>query len=79
MSMFLNRHLSFTLNSDRQAYIFCFEGSIDIVGYPSLKERDSLEIFGQADPVFSLASDKAHFIIIEMQKVNSSSLSINPA
>jgi len=66
-----DKHLPFTLNSDRQAYIFCFEGSIDIVGYPSLKERDSLEIFGQANSAFSLASDKAHFIIIEMQKVNS--------
>lgn len=63
-----DKHLNFALDADRQAYIFCFEGSIDIFGYPSLKERDSMEIFGQADLVFSLASDKAHFIIIEMQK-----------
>ncbi len=66
-----DRHLPFKLNSDRQAYIYCFEGSINIDGYPSLKERDSLELFGQANTAFSLASDKAHFIIIEMKKVNS--------
>ncbi|NOY96824.1 MAG: pirin family protein [Chlorobi bacterium] len=63
-----NKRLPFTLAEGRQAYIFCFEGSIDIGEYPSLKECDSLEVFGQANLEFSLASDKAHFIIIEMQK-----------
>ncbi len=60
--------IPFTLSEDRQAYVFCFEGSIDIDGYPSLNENDSLEVFGQAKLVFSLASEKAHFIVIEMKK-----------
>ncbi len=63
-----DKSISFILNEDRQAYIFCFEGSININQYPSLKERDSLKIYGQADMEFSLTSDKAHFIIIEMKQ-----------
>ncbi len=62
-----DKRLQFTLGEGRQAYIFCFEGSIDIDGYPSLKECDSLEVFGQAGLEFSLASDKAHFVMIEME------------
>ncbi len=34
--------ISFLLNEGCQAYICCFEGSININQYPSLKERDSL-------------------------------------
>jgi len=63
-----NKRIPFVLNEDRQAYIFCFEGSIDINQYPSLKECDSLKIYGQANIEFTLASDKAHFIIIEVRK-----------
>jgi hypothetical protein len=63
-----DRSISFTLKEDRQAYIYCFEGSININQYPSLKERDSLKIYGQANMEFTLASDKAHFIIIEIQQ-----------
>ncbi|GEM_PF-5837062 len=59
--------VSFILDEGRQAYVCCFEGSIDINQYPSLGERDSLKISGRADIKFSLASDRAHFIIIEMQ------------
>ena len=59
-----DKSISFILNEGRQAYIFCFEGSININHYPSLKERDSLKIYGQANMEFTLTSDKAHFIII---------------
>ena len=60
--------VSFTLNEGRQAYIFCFEGSISINQSSPLKERDSLKIYGQTNMEFTLTSDKAHFIIIEMQQ-----------
>ncbi len=66
-----DRRASFTLNEGRQAYVFCFEGSVNINQYPSLKERDSLKIYGQASMEFTLVSDKAHFIIIEMQQEKS--------
>jgi redox-sensitive bicupin YhaK (pirin superfamily) len=66
-----DKSVSFILNEGRQAYIFCFEGSININQYPSLKERDSLKIYGQANMEFTLTSDKAHFIIIEMQQEKS--------
>ncbi|MCP4260686.1 MAG: pirin family protein [Planctomycetes bacterium] len=66
-----DRSVSFTLNEGRQAYVFCFEGSVNINQYPSLKERDSLKIYGQASMEFTLVSDKAHFIIIEMQQEKS--------
>ncbi len=66
-----DKSISFVLNEDRQAYIFCFEGGININQFPSLKERDSLKIYGQANMEFTLTSDKAHFIIIEMQQKKS--------
>jgi len=60
--------LSFELDNDRQTYIYCFEGGLNLNNYPSLGEKDSLKIFGQAKIEFTLTTDKAHFIIIEMQK-----------
>ena len=66
-----DKSISFILKQGRQAYICCFEGSININQYPSLKERDSLKIYGQANMEFALTSDKAHFIIIEMQQEKS--------
>ena len=66
-----DKSIAFILNEGRRAYIFCFEGSINIDQYLSLKERDSLKIYGQANMEFTLTSDKAHFIIIEMQKEKS--------
>ncbi len=60
--------VSFRLDEGRQAYVYCFEGSINIDRYPSLGERDSLKVFGGAIMEFSLASERAHFIIIEMQQ-----------
>ncbi len=60
--------LSFELDIDRQAYIYCFEGSLNLSQYPFLGERDSLKIFGPVKIEFTLNSDKAHFIIIEMQQ-----------
>lgn len=62
------KKISFSLKDNRQAYIFCFEGDINIQEYPSLEEGDSLKIIGQADLEFTLSSDKAHFIIIEMKQ-----------
>ncbi len=61
--------IPFTLSEDRQAYIFCFEGSIDMGEYPSLNEKDSLKVYGQANLEFTLSSENAHFIIIEMQQI----------
>ena len=66
-----DKSISFVLNQGRQAYIFCFEGSININQYASLKERDSFKIYGQTNMEFTLTSDIAHFIIIEMQQEKS--------
>ncbi len=66
----INKSISFILNEGRQAYIYCFEGSININEYPSLEERDSLKIYGPANMEFALTAEKAHFIIIEMQQEN---------
>ncbi len=63
-----DKSIFFTLKEDRQAYIFCFEGSIDIDQYPSLKERDSLKVYDQGNIDITLSSDKAQFIIVEMQQ-----------
>ncbi len=61
-----NKEISFNLNDGRQAYLYCFEGGIHVDGLPSLKERDSLKVHGKVTLRVSLASEKAHFIIIEM-------------
>ena len=63
--------VSFCLDEGRQAYIFCFEGSIDISQNTSLGERDSLKIYGKVNMKFTHTSQKAHFIIIEMQQEES--------
>ncbi len=62
--------IHFNLNKGRQAYVYCFEGSIDLGEYPSLSEKDSLKLFGQANLDISLSSDNAHFIIIEMENAS---------
>ncbi len=59
-------NVSFLLDGGRQAYVYCFEGSVSIDKYPTLGERDSLKISGHATLDFSLTSEQAHFIIIEM-------------
>lgn len=58
--------VSYTLEAGRQAYINNFEGSVDIKDHVTLNERDSLEIVGPAELVFSATDKTAHFIIIEM-------------
>jgi redox-sensitive bicupin YhaK (pirin superfamily) len=62
------KSVSLTLEKGRQAYLNCFEGSIDIENFPSLGERDSLELHGKSELNISLASDNAHFILIEMKE-----------
>ncbi len=62
--------VSHVLNGDRQAYIYCFEGGVDVDGYASLAERDSLRVDGQAGLEFSLITDKAQFIVIDMPLEN---------
>ncbi|MFQ3175463.1 MAG: redox-sensitive bicupin YhaK (pirin superfamily) [Psychromonas sp.] len=59
--------VEFELKSDRQAYINCIEGSMNIEGYPSLNERDSQELTAAGKINFSLQGPYAHFIIIEME------------
>ncbi len=63
-----DKSISFTLDEGRQTYIYCFEGSLNINQYPSLGERDSLKIYGQVKIEFTLRSDKANIIIMEMQQ-----------
>ena len=63
-----NKSVSFSLEEGRQAYLNCFEGSINIEGFPSLGERDSLELHGKSELKISLVSDNAHFILIEMKE-----------
>lgn len=62
----LDARVSFSLKAGRQAYINNFEGTVDIERLATLGERDALEIVGPAELTFSLADEKAHFIIIEM-------------
>ncbi len=62
-----DRKIYFDLDEGRQAYVYCFEGSVNINQYPSLGERDALKIYGKTKMEFTLRSDKAHFIIIEIQ------------
>ncbi len=51
-----DKSVSFSLEEGRQAYLNCFEGSINIEGFPSLGERDSLELHGKSELDISLAS-----------------------
>lgn len=62
----VDARVSFSLKPGRQAYINNFEGTVDIQGLATLGERDAVEIIGPAELTFSLAGEKAHFIIIEM-------------
>jgi redox-sensitive bicupin YhaK (pirin superfamily) len=59
--------VEFELKPGRQAYINCIEGSVHIEGYPSLNERDSLELSAAGKIDFSLQGSHAHFIILEME------------
>jgi hypothetical protein len=61
----------FSLETGRQAYVYNFEGSVNIEGLTSLDERDALEIVGPAELEFSRAGETAHFIIIEMPEMDS--------
>jgi len=63
-----DKKLTFSLAEGRQAYIYCFEGSVTIDQFPSLGERDALKVYGQAKLEFSLNSNQAHFIIIEVEQ-----------
>ncbi|VAW39066.1 Pirin [hydrothermal vent metagenome] len=58
--------LSFALGQGRQAYLYCFEGAVDIDRDIILGERDALKIYGKNDIEIASASGRAHFIIIEM-------------
>jgi redox-sensitive bicupin YhaK (pirin superfamily) len=60
--------VEFNVKPGRQAYISCVEGSLHIEGYPSLNERDSLELTASGKVNFSLKGKHAHLIIIEMKK-----------
>lgn len=60
--------VTYKLLPGRQVYINCIEGSVNIDGYPSLDEKDSLELTDGDEIKFSLKGEHAHFIIIEMEK-----------
>ncbi|MCW8994612.1 MAG: pirin family protein, partial [Psychromonas sp.] len=65
-----NALVQFKLLPGRQAYINCIEGSVNIAGYPSLDEKDSLELRETGVLNFSLNSKHAHFMIIEMRQTD---------
>ncbi len=58
--------VSFSLKAGRQAYINNFEGRVNITDFPTLDERDSLEVVGPAELEFTSENGAAHFIVIEM-------------
>ncbi len=62
--------VSYTLQAGRQAYINNFEGRVDIKDQVTLNERDSLEVVGPVELVFSATDEHAHFIIIEMPEMD---------
>lgn len=62
----LEARVSFSLKAGRQIYVNNIEGAVDIEGLATLHERDALEIVGPAELSFSLAEERAHFILIEM-------------
>lgn len=62
--------VTYSLKAGRQAYINCIEGQLNIKGFPTLGERDSIEISEATELVFSNAEQHAHFIIIEMPETN---------
>lgn len=62
----LQATVSFSLKAGRQVYVNNIEGAVDVAGLATLHERDSLEIVGPAELRFSLAGERAHFILIEM-------------
>jgi quercetin 2,3-dioxygenase len=62
----LEATVAFSLQAGRQAYINNLEGAVDIEGMATLHQRDALEVVGPAELIFSLADERAHFIMIEM-------------
>lgn len=61
----------FTIAADRQAYINCIEGELEVAGCGEiiqLAAKDSLKIRSQCDLSFKAVSGGGHFIIIEMAK-----------
>ena len=55
-----------TVEAGRQAYLYNFEGSLNVDGCTTLDERDALEVTGAAQLSLSLAGEHAHFLVIEM-------------
>jgi len=60
--------INFTVGEDRQIYLYSFEGSIMINSEIILEEMDSLKLWEKTDLSIKLNSEKAHFIILEMEK-----------
>jgi len=60
--------INFTVGEDRQIYLYSFEGSIMINNEIVLEEMDSLKLWEKTDLSIKLNSEKAHFIILEMEK-----------
>lgn len=63
-----NTKINYVIEENRQAYLYCFEGSLCIDGFPKLEERDSLKIYGESKLSVMLNSEISHFILIEMSK-----------
>lgn len=63
-----NTKINYIIEENRQAYLYCFEGSLCIDGFPKLEERDSLKIYGESKLSVMLNSEISHFILIEMSK-----------
>lgn len=59
--------VEFHLKSDRQAYLLCIEGEINISDQETLHERDAIELKGDLQLKFKTTS-KAHILMVEMKK-----------
>ncbi len=58
------KRLEYVNESDRQSYLVCIEGSLNINGI-KLNKRDAMEITGKEQLIMKALSE-AHFLVIEM-------------
>lgn len=62
--------LDFRLGTDRQAYLLCVEGSIDVTGdslQESLSQHDAAEMVGREEFKFTAGPKGAHLLLVEMR------------
>ena len=64
------KKLNFQVKPDRQAYLLCVEGKLDInEGKETLEEADAMEIYGSLELALKAPkTEKGHLLIVEMPK-----------